>query len=383
MIKAILVLEDGAVFWGKGYSENEETIGEIVFNTGMTGYQEVLTDPSYKGQIVTMTYPLIGNYGVTKADEESKAPMVEGFIVRELCEHPSNFRSEEPLLNYLKRHNIMIVSEMDTRAITLHIREGGAMRGILSTSCFDIDTLLARVKQYPTTLGRDIVQEVSCTDIAEWEEDEESAETHRKYEPLIKYADKKEFKVIAFDCGIKKNMLRLLDIIGCSVTVVPASTSLQDIKALNPDGIFLSNGPGDPEPVSYVIKTVRELSEQYPIFGICLGHQIIGLACGAKTYKMKFGHRGINHPVKDLTTGEVEITTQNHGFAIDIDSLDANGLELTHLNLNDQTVEGFKHKNLPIFAVQYHPESSAGPHDSRYLFNRFIEQMRVFKEERK
>ncbi len=383
MIKAILVLEDGAVFWGKGYSENEETIGEIVFNTGMTGYQEVLTDPSYKGQIVTMTYPLIGNYGVTKADEESKAPMVEGFIVRELCEHPSNFRSEEPLLNYLKRHNIMIVSEMDTRAITLHIREGGAMRGILSTSCFDIDTLLARVKQYPTTLGRDIVQEVSSTDIAEWEEDEESAETHRKYEPLIKYADKKEFKVIAFDCGIKKNMLRLLDIIGCSVTVVPASTSLQDIKALNPDGIFLSNGPGDPEPVSYVIKTVRELSEQYPIFGICLGHQIIGLACGAKTYKMKFGHRGINHPVKDLTTGEVEITTQNHGFAIDIDSLDANGLELTHLNLNDQTVEGFKHKNLPIFAVQYHPESSAGPHDSRYLFNRFIEQMRVFKEERK
>ncbi len=383
MNKAILVLEDGTVFWGKGYSDNEETMGEIVFNTGMTGYQEVLTDPSYKGQIVTMTYPLIGNYGVTKADEESKSPMVEGFIVRELCEHPSNFRSEEPLLDYLKRNKIMIVSEMDTRAITLHIREGGAMRGILSTSCFDVETLLAKVKQYPSMAGRDIVRDVSCSVTSTWHEEKSISEEYQKYEPFVTCNDKKDFKVVAFDCGVKKHMLRLLDMMGCDVHVIPAATSLEDIKALNPDGIFLSNGPGDPEPVSYVIKTVRELSEQYPMFGICLGHQLLGLARGAKTYKMKFGHRGINHPVKDLATGEVEITTQNHGFAIDIDSLEANNLELTHLNLNDQTVEGFKHKTLPIFAVQYHPESSAGPHDSRYLFKRFIEQMRVFKQERK
>ena len=381
MNKAILVLEDGQVFYGKSLVDGQECLGEVVFNTSMTGYQEVLTDPSYKGQIVTMTYPLIGNYGVNRVDEESKKPMVEGFIVRELCTYPSNFRSEETLHDYLKRNNIMLVTDMDTRAITLHIRSAGAMKGIMSTSCDDVDILLAKLKDYPGLVGQDIVQKVTCDKQFEWKGDNlRTEEQEDYYEPLVKRSSKKEFKVVAFDYGIKYNMLRILDRLGCDVTVLPASATIEDVEAINPDGVFLSNGPGDPEPVQYAVDTIKKLVDRkYPIFGICLGHQLLGLALGGKTYKLKFGHRGANHPVKNLATGRVEITCQNHGFAIDIDSFSDPNVELTHINLNDNTVEGFKHKELPLFAVQYHPESSAGPHDSRHLFSQFVDMMRSHK----
>ncbi len=383
MNKAILVLEDGKVFWGKGFFEGQERLGEVVFNTGMTGYQEVLTDPSYNGQIVTMTYPMIGNYGVNKVDGESQKPMVEGFIVRELCTQPSNFRSEEGLLEYLKRNNIMLVTDMDTRAITLHIRKIGAMKGILSTSCFDVDALLRKVREYPGLVGQDLVKKVSCNKIHEWNGDGVWTEIEGEiYEPLVKKSDEKKYKVVAFDYGIKYNMLRILDRLGCKVTVLPASAVKKDVDAINPDGVFLSNGPGDPEAVTYAIDTIKSLIGEYPIFGICLGHQLTGLALGGKTYKLKFGHRGINQPVKNLITGKVEITSQNHGFAVDIDSIKDPEVELTHINLNDNTVEGLRHKKHPLFTVQYHPESSAGPHDSRNLFNQFIELMSKQKKER-
>lgn len=382
MNKVILLLEDGKVFYGKSLVAGQECLGEVVFNTSMTGYQEVLTDPSYKGQIVTMTYPLIGNYGVNRVDEESKRPVVEGFIVRELCTYPSNFRSEESLYDYLKRNNIMLVTDMDTRAITLHIRSAGAMKGIMSASCSDIDKLREKLDGYPGIVGQDMVCKVTCEKKFEWKGDGiRAAEQDEYYEPLIKRNPKKEFKVAAFDFGIKYNMLRILDQLGCDVTVMPASVSIEDVEALTPDGVFLSNGPGDPEPVKYAVDAIRKLADKkYPIFGICLGHQLLGLALGAKTYKLKFGHRGANHPVKHLPTGKVEITCQNHGFAIDMDSFTDQDVELTHINLNDNTVEGFRHKKLPLFAVQYHPESSAGPHDSRHLFNRFVDMMRAHKK---
>ncbi|MCD6461084.1 glutamine-hydrolyzing carbamoyl-phosphate synthase small subunit [bacterium] len=382
MNKVILLLEDGKVFYGKSLVAGQECLGEVVFNTSMTGYQEVLTDPSYKGQIVTMTYPLIGNYGVNRVDEESKRPVVEGFIVRELCTYPSNFRSEESLYDYLKRNNIMLVTDMDTRAITLHIRSAGAMKGIMSASCSDIDKLREKLDGYPGIVGQDMVCKVTCEKKFEWKGDGiRTAEQDEYYEPLIKRNPKKEFKVAAFDFGIKYNMLRILDQLGCDVTVMPASVSIEDVEALTPDGVFLSNGPGDPEPVKYAVDAIRKLADKkYPIFGICLGHQLLGLALGAKTYKLKFGHRGANHPVKHLPTGKVEITCQNHGFAIDMDSFTDQDVELTHINLNDNTVEGFRHKKLPLFAVQYHPESSAGPHDSRHLFNRFVDMMRAHKK---
>ena len=382
MNKAILVLEDGKVFYGKSLVAGQECVGEVVFNTSMTGYQEVITDPSYKGQIVTMTYPLIGNYGVNKVDEESKQPMVEGFIVRELCTYPSNFRSEETLHEYLERHNVMLVTDMDTRAITLHIRDIGAMKGIMSTACYDVDKLLAKLKESPGIVGQDIVQKVTCDSKLDWKGDGVRTEDEEGlYEPLIQQNSKKEFKVVAFDYGIKYNMLRILDRLGCDVVVLPASATIEDVQAVNPDGVFLSNGPGDPEPVNYAIDTIKKIvDKKYPVFGICLGHQLLGLALGGKTYKLKFGHRGANHPVKNLDTGKVEITCQNHGFAIDIDSFSDKDVVLTHINLNDNTVEGFKHKKLPLFAVQYHPESSAGPHDSRHLFTQFVDMMRAHKK---
>ncbi len=383
MNKAILMLEDGKVFWGKSYGADTECMGEVVFNTGMTGYQEVLTDPSYKEQIVTMTYPLIGNYGVNRIDRESKSPMVSGFIVRELCDYPSNFRSESSLKDYLRENNVMLVSDMDTRAITLYTRQAGAMKGILSTSCFDTARLMEKLNAYSGLVGRDIVCEVTCEKTFLWEGDGVRTEDDDDmYEPLIKRSYEQKFKVVAMDFGLKYNMLRILHRLGCEVTVVPANTSFGQIDSLSPDGVFLSNGPGDPQPVGYAIDTIRKLSEKYVIFGICLGHQLLSLALGAKTYKLKFGHRGVNHPVKDLATGKVEITSQNHGFAVDIDSIKDKKIELTHINLNDQTVEGIRHTELPVFSVQYHPESSAGPHDSRNLFNRFIDLMDTKKKEK-
>jgi len=383
MNKAILVLEDGKVFWGMGFFEGQERLGEVVFNTGMTGYQEVLTDPSYKGQIVTMTYPLIGNYGVNKVDQESRVPMVEGFIVRELCTQPSNFRADESLFDYLKRHDIMIVTDMDTRAITLHIRQIGAMKGILSTACFDVDKLLKKVRDYPGLVGQDLVDKVTCDISHQWNGDGVRSEQEEEiYEPLVKKNAGKKYKVVAFDYGIKYNMLRILDRMGCEVTILPARATKKDVDAVNPDGIFLSNGPGDPEAVTYAVDTIKSLIGEYPIFGICLGHQLTGLALGGKTYKLKFGHRGINQPVKNLITGKVEITSQNHGFAVDIDSIKDPDVELTHINLNDNTVEGLRHKKYPLFTVQYHPESSAGPHDSRNLFGQFIDLMNKQRKER-
>ncbi|MEW6534734.1 MAG: glutamine-hydrolyzing carbamoyl-phosphate synthase small subunit [Candidatus Auribacterota bacterium] len=372
-VKAVLVLEDGTVFWGKGFVPGQEKLGEVVFNTSMTGYQEILTDPSYKGQIVTMTYPHIGNYGTNDVDQESRAPMVEGFIVRDLCLYPSNFRSKEPLLDYLKRNNIMVVTDMDTRAITLHIRQAGAMKGVLSTTSTDVDALLKKVKAFPGLVGRDMVCKVTCQEPYEWKGDSlRTEELDAVYEPRVSKSVAERFNIVAFDFGIKYNMLRLLERVGCKVTVVPASTNAAEIEKLNPDGVFLSNGPGDPEAVTYAIDTVSNLVGKYPIFGICLGHQILALALGGKTYKLKFGHRGVNHPVSE-PNGTVEITCQNHGFAVDMDSLPKDDVELTHVNLNDRTVEGFKHKRYPLFSVQYHPESSAGPHDSRGLFTQFID----------
>lgn len=380
MVNALLVLEDGKVFKGKGFVPGQERLGEIVFNTSMTGYQEILTDPSYKGQIVVMTYPHIGNYGTNEIDQESHEPMVEGFVVRDLCLYPSNFRSTESLLDYLKRYDIPVVTEMDTRAITLHIRQAGAMRGILATGETDVDVLLKKVREYPGMVGQDIVCKVTADTAYEWKGDPLRDDViDELYESRLKKADGPDHHVVAFDFGIKYNMLRLLERVGCKVTVVPANTTVKQIDELNPDGIFLSNGPGDPAAVEYAIETVKQLAPKYPIFGICLGHQILALALGAKTFKLKFGHRGVNHPVQ-APTGQVEITCQNHGFAVDLDSMADNNIELTHVNLNDRTVEGFRHKKLPIFSVQYHPESSSGPHDSRELFNQFIGVLQQNKE---
>ena len=357
-MKAILVLEDGTTFEGISFGASGEITGEVVFNTSMTGYQEILTDPSYKGQIVTMTYPLIGNYGTNKNDTESTSIQVEAFIVKELCKYPSSFRSEKSLENYLKENNIIGIEDIDTRALTKHIRLAGAMKGIISTEDFDENSLLKKVKKSPNLVGRDLVKEVTCTGIYSWEKPKE-----------------KKFNVVAIDCGIKHNILRELTKRGCMVTVVSAATSAGEILNLKPDGVFLSNGPGDPAGVPYVYKTVKELIGKIPIFGICLGHQMLSLALGGKTYKLKFGHRGANHPVKDLSNNKIEITVQNHGFCADIDSLSKDLVEITHINLNDNTCEGIKHKKFPAFSVQHHPEASAGPHDSMYHFDRFIELM--------
>jgi carbamoyl-phosphate synthase small subunit len=356
--KAILVLETGRTFHGASFGAEGETFGEMVFNTSMTGYQEILTDPSYAGQIVCMTYPLIGNYGVNSEDVESRRPWAEGFVVREASRIASNWRSQETLDAYLKRNKIVGIEHIDTRALVRHIRDKGAMRAAISTVDLDTESLLARVLASPEMENRELASAVTVKE----QFDYASAGTAG-------------FHVVAYDFGVKTNSLREFSRMGCRVTVVPADTSAEDVMALKPDGIFLSNGPGDPASMTRVVDEIRKLAaSQTPMFGICLGHQLIGQAFGGDTYKLKFGHRGGNQPIKDLTTGKIEIAAHNHGFAVTEASLPAE-VEVTHVNLNDQTVAGLRHRTLPIFSVQYHPESAPGPHDSGYLFERFIELM--------
>jgi len=359
-VKAILALEDGTVFEGSAFGAAGERTGEVVFNTSMTGYQEILTDPSYKGQIVTMTYPLIGNYGINPEDFESDKPHLSGFVVREKSRIMSSWRARQSLDDFLKKYKVIGIEGIDTRALTLHIRSAGAMRGILSTVDLDPKSLVKKAKASPGLLGIDLVKEVTCKKIYQWNR-------------------KGKYKVVLLDCGAKFNIMRELEKRDCRVTVVPANTSAQKIISLKPDGVMLSNGPGDPAAVTYVIETVRQLLGKIPIFGICLGHQMLGLALGGKTYKLKFGHRGANQPVMDIRSHKVEITCQNHGFCVDLETLDKTETELTHINLNDQTLEGIRHQRYPAFSVQYHPEASAGPHDSRYLFDEFMELIKNAK----
>jgi carbamoyl-phosphate synthase small subunit len=367
--RALLALADGRVFEGEPLGARGETVGEVVFNTAMSGYQEILTDPSYKGQLVCMTAPHIGNTGVNDEDVESRRPWVEGFIVREASPLPSSWRATGTLDAYLATHGIVGIQGIDTRALTRHIRDRGAQEGVISTEELDRDRLVAKAKASPGLIGRDLVQEVSCQAPYEWTES-----VWRRGEGYGRLAAPRHH-VVAFDSGVKQNILRQLVSLGCRVTVVPAAASADDVLALGPDGVFLANGPGDPEGVPYLAGAVRGLLGQRPIFGICLGHQILALALGARTYKLPFGHHGANHPVKDLVAGRVEITSQNHGFAVDPDSCPPRGLEVTHVNLNDGTCEGMRHRELPVFSVQYHPEASPGPHDAHYLFRRFIDLM--------
>lgn len=356
--KAILVLEDGRTFTGTSFGADGETFGEMVFNTSMSGYQEILTDPSYAGQIVCMTYPLIGNYGTNEEDVESRRPWAEGFVVREASRIASNFRSTMSLQDYLKSNNIVGIEHIDTRALVRHIRDKGAMRAGISTIDTDAASLLAKVIASPEMENRELATSVTVDE---------------RYD--YPAADAERFHIVAYDFGVKTNSLREFAKFGCRVTVVPAETTADQVLALDPDGIFLSNGPGDPASMQNVVGEVRKLTTAgKPMFGICLGHQLIGTAFGGSTYKLKFGHRGGNQPIKDLTTGKIEITSHNHGFAVDADSLPAD-VEVTHINLNDHTVAGLRHKTLPVFSVQYHPESAPGPHDSEYLFERFIDLM--------
>jgi len=356
--KAILVLEDGRTFRGESFGADGESFGEMVFNTSMSGYQEILTDPSYAGQIVCMTYPLIGNYGVNEQDVESSRPWVEGFVVREASRIASNWRSAETLDSYLKRHKIVGIERIDTRALVRHIRSKGAMRAVISSTDSDEKSLLEKVLDSPEMKNRELASRVTVEKTFEF-----PAEATEKYH------------IVAYDFGIKTNSLREFSKFGCRVTVVPQDTSAADVLKIKPDGIFLSNGPGDPSAMQQVVEEIKQLTTQnVPMFGICLGHQILGQAFGGETYKMKFGHRGGNQPIKDLTTGKIEIAAHNHGFAVEAESL-PDTIEVTHLNLNDNTVAGLQHKTLPIFSVQYHPESAPGQHDSEYLFHRFIELM--------
>jgi len=368
-MKALIALEDGTIFEGESFSGEGEIAGEIVFNTGMTGYQEILTDPSYKGQIVTMTYPLIGNYGINREDMESAKIQVEAFLIKEYNAIPSNYRSSGTLAEFLSRQNILGIEGIDTRALTKHLRVAGAMKGVVSTQDLDPASLIAKAQNSPGLLGRDLVREVTCPRSYLWGPDGPVASTAFPQTDL--------FRIVAIDYGLKYNQLRLLAERGCSILVVPATTTGEEILALKPDGIFLSNGPGDPAGIPGVVETIRELLGKKPVFGICLGHQLLGLAYGGTTYKLKFGHRGSNQPVKDLTTGKVEITSQNHGFCVDMNSLDKSAVEVTHINLNDNSVEGMRHLKFPAFSVQYHPENAPGPHDSVYLFDRFLDMIRA------
>jgi carbamoyl-phosphate synthase small subunit len=355
-MKAILALEDGTIFEGSGFGAKGETFGEVVFNTSMAGYQEILTDPSYKGQIVTMTYPLIGNYGTNTNDVESRRPFVEGFTVREYSTIASSWRSEKSLNDYLKQNKIIGIEGIDTRALTRHIRLAGAMKAVISTEDSNPESLIKKAKNSPSLVGRDLVKDVTVKKTYQWNK---SGEYH----------------VVVIDTGVKYNILRLLAERNCRITAVPASAEAEYILKLQPDGIMLANGPGDPAAVPYVVETVKKVIGKVPMFGICLGQQMLGLAMGGKTFKLKFGHHGGNHPVKDLNTGKVHITVQNHGFCVDIDSLPKDDIEITHINLNDQTLEGIKHKKLPIFSVQFHPEAGPGPHDARYMFDNFVNMM--------
>jgi carbamoyl-phosphate synthase small subunit len=386
--KAVLALEDGTWFEGLSFGAEGKSFGEVVFNTSMTGYQEILTDPSYKGQMVTMTYPLIGNYGVNHVDIESRKPFVEGFIVKEYCKHPSNYRMTQNLGEYLKKNNIIGIEGIDTRALTAHLRTHGAKKGVLSTTELDPKKLVKQAKYSPGLVGRDLVKEVTCDKPYHWTEmpynlnqftadsSQFTAEQQMKLQETAKETEKPRIKIAAIDCGIKYNILRRLTAEGFDVTVYPATTVPEAIIDSHVKGVFLSNGPGDPEGVPYVAETVRELIRRnIPIFGICLGHQILGLALGGKTYKLKFGHRGGNQPVLNTLTQKVEITSQNHGFCVEIESLNPGEVTSTHLNLSDGTSEGLAMKHKPVYSVQYHPEASPGPHDSRYLFRQFREMV--------
>ncbi|MEE2789197.1 MAG: glutamine-hydrolyzing carbamoyl-phosphate synthase small subunit [Myxococcota bacterium] len=369
--RACLLLSDGTVYEGRAFGAEGLTVGEVVFNTSMTGYQEILTDPSYRRQMVVMTYPHIGNYGVNARDSESDAVHPTGFIVRDICETPSNWRSEGSLGSWLDEHGVVGICGIDTRALVRKIRNEGAMLGAIMSGEVDMDRLEAALKAEPPMAGRDLVGEVTCAAPYRWQSG---------IDPLVAFGEAdpsrsgERYRVVAYDFGVKHNILRLLHEHGCDVTVVPSTTSAQDALAYKPDGIFLSNGPGDPSAVDYAVKTVRALIGQVPIFGICLGHQLTALALGATTYKMTFGNRGGNQPVMDLDTKKVEITSQNHGFAVNGDSL-ASGARVSHINLNDQTVEGLVHDKYPVFTVQYHPEASPGPRDADYLFKRFVSLM--------
>ncbi len=372
-LKALLALEDGRTFPCRSFTGPGEVGGEVVFNTAMSGYQEVLTDPSYSGQLVTMTYPLIGNYGVNPEDIESHRVQVAGFLVKEYQPFPNNFRSKKNLADYLREYGILGVDSLDTRALTRHIRTAGAMRAMVSTLELDPWTLVRKARELPSMAGLDLAKTVTSDRPYRWRNNrcEPIDAARTPLDQTIWLARGRQRSVVAIDFGIKYNILRCLSQQGFEVVVVPALTAADTIKKMAPDGIFLSNGPGDPEPVTYGIETARALLGFRPVFGICLGHQILGLALGGKTYKLKFGHRGANQPVKNLTTGKVEITSQNHGFAVAPDSLDHSRIEITHINLNDDTLEGFRHKEIPLLAVQYHPEASPGPLDARYLFDEF------------
>ena len=374
-MNAILALEDGTWFQGVSAGAQGEATGEVVFNTSMTGYQEILTDPSYAGQIVTMTAPQIGNYGVAAADTESSKPQVAGFVMRDASPVSSNWRANGTLRDYLVKHNIVAIADVDTRALTKILRSSGVMRGIIATGSVEPSELVERARRVPMMEGSDLVKDVTTAEAYDFETSLADAVTDASFGvPPLRRATR-VLKVAAYDFGIKTNILRRLAAHNCQVRVFPASTPAADVMAWDPDGIFLSNGPGDPAAVTYAIDNIKQLaSGDVPMFGICLGHQLMGLAFGAKTYKLKFGHRGGNHPVKQLETGAIEITSQNHGFAVDPDSLPAN-TRVTHLNLYDGTIEGLRHINKPIFSVQYHPEASPGPHDADYLFQEFLDEM--------
>lgn len=379
-MKALLALEDGRTFGCRSFTGPGEASGEVVFNTSMTGYQEILTDPSYRGQLVAMTYPLIGNYGVNPEDVESAGIQAEAFIIREYQEHPSNHRMTASLADYLSARGKLGVDMLDTRALTRHIRKAGAMRACISTSDLDPASLAEKARSIPSMVGLDLVSTVASRAPWYWKNARPAPgpPLHDNPGPSVWQQAGDSFRVAAFDFGIKYNILRCLAAAGCEIIVLPAATDAETVRRLAPDGIFLSNGPGDPEPVGYAIETIRKLIGFRPIFGICLGIQLLGLALGGRTYKLKFGHHGGNQPVQDLATKKVAITAQNHGFAVDADSLDARRTEITHMNLNDDTVEGFRHREHPLFAVQYHPEAAPGPNDATYLFEDFTKQMKDF-----
>ena len=375
-MQAILALEDGRIFRGKGYGAKAERYGEVVFNTSLTGYQEIFTDPSYAGQIVVLTNPQIGNYGTNPEDDEAVRPFIEGLVVREFSPISSNWRSQQAADEYLERFNVPVIADIDSRALVRHLRTHGVMRGVISLIESDTDKLVAKARSIPKMDGTDLARVVTTKQQYSWSQG-----------PIITPASQpaKEFDptsalhVVAYDYGIKQNILRMLVDQGCHVTVVPAETNADDVLSLKPDGVFLSNGPGDPEPVTYAQQNIRNLAGKTPIFGICLGHQLIGLALGGKTYKLKFGHHGGNHPVRQERTGKIEITAHNHNFAVDPESLKQSEVELTHFDLNDGTLEGMRHKSMPLFSVQYHPEASPGPHDSHYLFGDFVKMMKEWK----